>query len=180
MRAAYRHAGPPKLTLFTMKNVQSGNGAHTGLMVNASQRVIFDPAGTFGHETVPERNDVHFGITPRIEEFYISYHARETYFVVRQDLEVSGEAAELALHLVQQAGPVPSAQCTTATARVLRRLPGLGHIRVSLFPDNLKRQFGALSGVTETEFREDDSDDKSLAAAAFDAELSAELSSASN
>ena len=60
-RVAYVHPGPKRLTLMTMKNTGSDNGAHTGLMINASQRVLWDPAGTFGHSTIPERNDVHFG-----------------------------------------------------------------------------------------------------------------------
>ena len=83
-RAAYRHPGPPALTLFTTRNVGSGNGAHTGLMVNASQRVLFDPAGTFGAPSLPERNDVIFGVTPRVVEYYTGYHARTSYYVVEQ------------------------------------------------------------------------------------------------
>ena len=73
-RVAYFHPGPRSLTLFTMKNVGSDNGAHTGLMINASQRVLWDPAGTFGHETIPERNDVHFGITPQLEQLLSLIH----------------------------------------------------------------------------------------------------------
>ena len=30
-----------------MVNRETGTGAHTSLMINASQRVIYDPAGTF-------------------------------------------------------------------------------------------------------------------------------------
>ena len=35
-RAAYRHDGPPRLTLFTMINNRTGAGAHTSLMVKPS------------------------------------------------------------------------------------------------------------------------------------------------
>jgi hypothetical protein len=38
----YREEGPKYMTLYTMKNVGSGNGAHSALLINASQRVIFD------------------------------------------------------------------------------------------------------------------------------------------
>ncbi len=41
----YRHPGPPRLTLFTMISNDTGSGGHTSLMINASQRVIFDPLG---------------------------------------------------------------------------------------------------------------------------------------
>ena len=173
-RAAYRHDGPPAITLFTMKNTSSDNGAHTGLMINGSQRVIFDPAGTFGHASFPERNDVHFGITPRVRDFYVTYHARETYYVQEQRIEVSPEVAEQALRLVQQAGPVPKAACTRETAAVLQQLPGFESISRTLFPNRLADDFARLPGVTEVIHREDDPDDKTLARAAFDAEISPE------
>ena len=81
-RAAYRDTeNPPSITLFTVLNNRSGEGAHSALMINASQRVIFDPAGTWWHRTAPERNDLHYGITPTMLKFYIDYHARETYHV---------------------------------------------------------------------------------------------------
>jgi hypothetical protein len=79
-RNIYRHPGPNMLTLFTVLNVGSDNGAHSGLMVSGSQRVIFDPAGTFKHPTIPERNDVIFGATPGLVDLYIDYHTRETYY----------------------------------------------------------------------------------------------------
>ena len=170
----YRHPGPTALTLFTMKNVGTENGAHTGLMVTASQRVIFDPAGTFGHETIPERNDVHFGITPQILDFYRTYHARETYFVIEQYVEVPPEDAELALRLVLENGPVPKAQCTRATSAILMKVPSLGdRLRASFFPNGLHDQFAKLPNVVTFEHREYDSADKSEAVRAFDAQLAA-------
>lgn len=167
-RVAYRHPGPSYLTLVTMKNTGSDNGAHTGLIINASQRVLWDPAGTFGHSSIPERNDVHFGITPEIEQYYISYHSRITYYTVLQRIEVPAETAEMALQLAIANGPTPKAACTTHTSRMLRQLPGFESIRQSLFPNNLSDQFGQLPGVVESEYRENDSDDKSIAAAEFD------------
>lgn len=164
----YSHAGPKSLTLFTMKNTGSDNGAHTGLMINASQRVLFDPAGTFGHASIPERNDVHFGITPRIEQFYISYHSRVTFYTLIQYVEVPPETAELALRLVMENGPTPKSLCTTHTSRILGQLPGFEFIRTTIFPNNLADQFARVPGVVASEYRETDSDDKSVAAAQID------------
>ena len=45
--AAFVAEGPPSVTLFTVINNRSGAGAHSGLMINASQRVMFDPAGSW-------------------------------------------------------------------------------------------------------------------------------------
>ena len=170
-RVAYTHPGPKSLTLFTMKNTSSDNGAHTALMINASQRVIFDPAGTFGHDSIPERNDVHYGITPRIEEFYISYHSRITYYTIIQSVDVPPEVAEMALRGVEAAGPVPKALCTTRTSGVLASLPGFEHIRTTFFPDNLMRQIAGIPQVSTREYREFDDDDKDLALEEFDATI---------
>lgn len=170
-RVDYVHPGPKRLTLLTMKNTGSGNGAHSGLMINASQRVLWDPAGTFGHSSIPERNDVHFGITPRIEQFYISFHSRITYYTLIQEVDVPPEVAEMALRMAMANGPTPKAACTTHTSRMLRQLPGFESIRQTFFPNNLSDQFAKIPGVREREYRETDSDDKSVAAAQIDAAL---------
>ncbi len=169
-RVAYVHPGPKRLTLLTMKNTGSGNGAHTGLMINASQRVLWDPAGTFGSPSIPERNDVHFGITPRIEQFYISFHSRITYFTLIQEVDVPAETAEMALRLAIANGPTPKAACTRHTSAMLGQLPGFD-IRTSFFPNNLSDQFAKIPGVRSREYRETDDDDKSVAAAEIDAAL---------
>jgi hypothetical protein len=170
MQAVYRHDGPPMITLFTMKGVYSGYGAHTSLMINASQRVIFDAAGSFVYPDIPERNDVLFGITPRVENFYIGYHARTTYFVIRQDKEVSPEVAELALQLALENGPVPRSACTLATSNLLSKLPGFERVNPTLLPDRLEMRFAELPGVVTQEYRDFDPDeDRSAEIAEFEA-----------
>lgn len=160
-RVMYRDPGPTALTLFTVKNVGSDNGAHTGLMISASQRVIFDPAGSFGHPSIPETNDVLFGITPRVEAAYISYHSRASFYTVSQTVQVSAQVAEQALTLARGYGAVAKANCSRATVDILSRLPGFEALHFTLFPDNLERQFAQLPGVVTQEYRETDSDDNS-------------------
>lgn len=165
-RAIYHHGGPPTITLFTMINNRSGEGGHSSLMINGSQRLMFDPAGTWWHRTVPERNDVHFGITPRILDFYIDYHARETYHVVIQTIEVSPEVAELALRQVQNYGAVNKAFCANSVSAVLGSLPGFETIRGTYFPLKIMRRFAELPGVkTETVYDNDSDDNKGVLAA---------------
>ncbi|WP_375280885.1 hypothetical protein [Pseudooctadecabacter sp.] len=170
-RYIHREKGPKYLTLYTMKNVSSGNGAHSALLINASQRVIFDPAGSWEQEQMPERNDVLYGASPRLEEYYVSFHARETYYVIGQTVPVSAEVAEQALRLAIASGPAPQANCSRFTSRLLRQLPGFESIGQTWFPNNLSDDFGQLPGVETQEFREDDADDKTVAAAAIAAEL---------
>jgi hypothetical protein len=157
-RSIYRHDGPPRLTLFTMINNNSGAGAHTSLMINGSQRVIFDPAGSFKHDSIPERNDVVFGVTPIVEDVYTRYHARESFRVKVQSLDVSPELAEAVMRAAMEYGAVPPAQCSLSTSTILANFfPG--QISRGWYPRKLADQFGEIPGVTTRELREYDSDD---------------------
>jgi len=159
-RVTYRHDGPPKLTLFTMINNNNNSGAHTSLMVNASQRVIFDPAGSFKHPSVAERNDVIFGANPHLVESYTRYHARETFRVRVQSVPVSAEVAEGIMLAMKEYGAVPPAQCALSTSTILARFfPG--QISRGWYPNRLAEQFAQLPGATDRVLREYDSDDNS-------------------
>ena len=166
--ASYSHSGPTALTLFTMINNRSGAGAHTSLMINGSQRVIFDPAGTVRLSAVPERGDVLYGITPGVADFYARAHARETFHVVIQTVEVPPEVAERALRLAIANGPVASAQCALSTAAILRQLPGFENIGSTWFPKRLMDNFAEVPGVQTSKIFENDDDDKSVAIAQFE------------
>lgn len=173
---SYSSGGPASLTLYTMRNIGSGSGEHSSLLVDASQRVMFDPAGTFGHPTIPERNDVLFGISPRVEAYYVSYHARETYYVLGQKVLVPEAVAESALRMVLANGAVAKANCTRATSAILRRLPGFQSLPQTWFPNALSDAFGRLPTVFEREYRETDADNKSLAARQIDMQIRADQS----
>ncbi len=164
--------GPRVLTLFTMRNVSSGGGAHSSLLIDApSQRIIFDPAGSFRHSTIAERNDVLFGVTPEVESYYVSYHARETFYVLGQTARVNDAVAERALNLALSYGPVAQSFCTNATSRILRQLPGFDGLPRTFFPNTLANAFGELPGVMTREWRENDPDNKALALAEIEMQL---------
>ncbi len=166
-KAAYRNDGPARLTLFTMINNNTGRGAHSSLMINGSQRVIFDPAGSFKHKSLPERNDVIFGITPRVADVYTRYHARQTFRVQVQQIDVSPEVAEMALREVMAYGAVGRGGCSNSTSQIIARLPGFEDVKTTWFPRKLAKQFGEIPGVTSQELYEYDSDDNSKVLAAW-------------
>ncbi len=172
-RAIHSAPGPKYITLYTMKNIGSDNGAHSSLLINASQRVMFDPAGSFVQDRMPERNDVLFGVTPRLEEYYVSFHARVTYYVIGQKVEVPPEVAERALNLALVAGPVPKANCSRFTSRLLRELPGFEGFRQTWSPNRIQEDFAMLRDVETREYRENDDDDKSIAAVQINTALRA-------
>ncbi|MEX0318914.1 MAG: hypothetical protein AB3N21_13220 [Ruegeria sp.] len=157
--AAYRAPGPATLTLYTMVNNRTGSGAHTSLMINARERIVFDPAGSFYADVVPEKDDVLYGITPAVEKAYRGSHARSTHHVIVQNVEVTPQQAEIAYQLAKQMGPVPGAYCANYTARLLQQVPGFEQIDVVFQPVKLADQFGSLPGVvTEKYYENDDAD----------------------
>lgn len=156
---AYRAPGPKSITVITMINNQTGSGGHSALMINGSQRVIFDPAGSFRDPRVVERGDVIYGITPAWERAYKSAHARSTYHVVLQTIPVSPEQAEAALGLAIDNGPVAKSYCTNATTHLLRQVPGFQDINVTFFPKRLMQQISLRPDVETERYYENDAGD---------------------
>lgn len=154
--ARYVSDAPPSITLITMINNTTGAGGHTSLLINASEQVMFDPAGSFYYHSVPERNDVLFGMSPAIVQGYRSSQARAAFHVWSQKIEVSPEVAEQAYNLALSNGRVAPALCANATSQLLQKLPGFESLRTTWFPENLAEQFSHLPGVEQDRYYEDD------------------------
>ena len=63
-RATYLAPGPSTVTLITSINARNGSGAHSALLIDGAQRLMFDPAGSWHNPGVPERHDVLYGMAP--------------------------------------------------------------------------------------------------------------------
>ncbi len=157
--ARYVADGPPTITLFTVINNKSGSGAHTALMISGEERILFDPAGSWYHPKVPERNDVHFGITPKVVLFYIDYHSRKTYDVIEQSVVVTPAVARMVADRAKAHGAVARAHCTESTSAILSVVPGFESLPQTWFPKQFSKAFGQLPGV-KTTYHTDDDDDK--------------------
>nr|WP_217360828.1 hypothetical protein [Ruegeria sp. HKCCA5426] len=168
---SYRDPGPSTLTLYTMISTRTGSGAHTSLMISGSERVIFDPAGSFRADVVPIKDDVLYGITPNVERAYRSSHARETHYARIQTVEVTPQQAEIALQLAKQSGPVAGAFCANSTAQLLQQVPGFEQIETTFYPVKLSEQFAQLPGVQTAEYRENDDADLQTGLAFNNAQL---------
>lgn len=149
---------PPSITLFTVVSKRDGSGAHSGLLINGSQRIIFDPAGTWHHPNLPERNDVHYGMSKQMVDFYIDYHARETYDVIEQTVEVTPQVAQLVAQRAQSYGAVSKAHCARAITGVLQDVPGFENVGRTWYPSKLMKAFGTVPGVTMRTITDDDAD----------------------
>jgi hypothetical protein len=160
-RARFVSGEPPSITLFTVVRKLGGEGGHSGLMIDGSQRVMFDPAGTWHHPRVPERNDLHYGITEQMRKFYIDYHARKTYDVIELKVPVSLEVANMAIARAESYGAVNKAFCGVSVSHVLKGLPGFESIPQTFFPNRIMRAFEALPGVTRKVHVDGDPDNNS-------------------
>lgn len=153
---ASRNTGPTSLTLYTMVNRNTGAGGHTALQVNASERVLFDPAGSFEAQGVPRSGDVLYGFSPAVEQAYSGAHARTTHLVRKVNVPVSPEVAALAMQKVRSNGPVGAAHCAQSTSAILRTLPGFEGITQTYYPKQLEAQFISLTGSKPVSVVEDD------------------------
>ncbi|MEM7473287.1 MAG: hypothetical protein AAF340_18210 [Pseudomonadota bacterium] len=160
-RVATRAPGPATLTLITVLNNRSGAGAHSALVINGPQRVVWDPAGTWWNPNAPERNDLHFGISDKMLATYVDYHTRESFDTVTQKVVVSDALAARAYALAKGYGAVPKTQCAISTGKILRQLPGFEAMPVGYAPKRLMQAFGALPNVETRRFEDGDADDNS-------------------
>jgi hypothetical protein len=158
---AARHvAGPPAyITLYTGINDRSGAGVHSALLVNGSERILFDPAGTFDHPRAPIQNDVHFGMTDSVVAAFLDYHARdsatEKFHVIERTLIVSPETAALIMARVKANGAVPKAHCAQSVSSILRGVPGFEGLPSTFSPVKLGEAFGELPGVSTRKVTEE-------------------------
>lgn len=157
-KAVYRSGNPPSVTLITVIGTTTGAGGHTGLMIDGSQRVLFDPAGSWYYPTVPERNDVDYGITDRMHKFYIEYHARDVWFVREQTVPVTLQQADQLIAAAEAYGAVPKMFCAYATSGVLRQVAGFESLPHTMMPVHLSKAFAKLPGVVTKDHYANDAD----------------------
>ncbi len=158
-RAAFAPEGPARIVLLTAISNSNGSGGHSALLIDGGQRVLFDPAGTWRHPDIPERNDVLYGMSPPYFQFYMDYHARESYHMVVQELVVSADLARRLSAVAQSHGAVGPARCARAVSAILASQPEFASISGTFFPRALMRDFGEIPGVQVSQVFDDDSDD---------------------
>ncbi len=150
---------PPSVTLFTVVRNSSGAGAHSGLLINGSQRVMYDPAGSWTHPRLPQRGDVFFGMTDKMVSFYVDYHARETFRVIEQTVPVSQATANRLIQLAIAKPAAAKSTCTQSLTSVLRSVPGFDDVPATWFPLAASKGFAGLPGATSRTITDDDDDE---------------------
>lgn len=154
--ARYVSEAPASVTLVSMVNSDTGRSAHAGLLVNGSQQVLYDPAGTFTHPDLPRRGDVHYGMTPRFVDYYERYHARFDYYVEAQTVPVSRAEADQIIANAEAHGQSMKMTCALAVADVLQPVPDFADVPHSVFPEAMRANFAARDNVQITYIRDSD------------------------
>jgi hypothetical protein len=155
-RARHVEGEPYSVTLISMVSTRSGRSAHSALLINGSQQVLYDPAGTFTHPDLPRRGDIHYGVTPRYLDYYERYHARFSHYVQSQTIYVSRAAADQVLANAEARGPTPKMLCNTSIAAVLKPVPPFDGVRMSIFPEAAREDFARIPGVEDSFVYDDD------------------------
>lgn len=140
----FKNNDPASITLLTMINNNTGFGGHSALLINAGERILFDPAGTFFHPQIPERHDVLYGISDAALEKYVDYHARPSIHVVLQKIEVDPKIAQEIRKQAENYGPVQDMMCSLAISDILGKNKIFKSIPKSIFPKNMMKSFSNL------------------------------------
>jgi len=148
----YVAEGPATITLITSINGRSNSGAHSALVINGSERVLYDPAGSWAlmDGMAPERDDMHFGMFPAALDNYIAFQSNGIFYATEQTIIVPLAVADQAIAAAKAQGSTPKALCGNSVSTVLSKLPGFESLSVAYLPKAISREFAKLPGVVET------------------------------
>lgn len=156
-RQAHVTGDAPSVTLVTMLSEKTGRGEHSALLIDGSERVLYDPAGSFSLPRYShEHRDIHYGVSDQVMEIYNFYHARNTHFVEMLKLNISREMADLLIARANEIGPQPKMFCAQAVSRVLKPVGPFGDIPITFWPGPIHDAFERIPGVVKTELHDGD------------------------
>ena len=170
-RAAYVEPGPTTVTLITSINTRNNSGAHSALLIDGAQRLLFDPAGNWHNPGIPERNDVLFGMSQPYLDLYLAFQSNGVFEAHLHTIEVSPAVAAQLSQAVQAYGPVAPAFCSRSISTILSETPGFESISPGFFPDRTMRQYEQLPGVTARLVEGTISDEENGSRAVLDEQL---------
>ncbi|MFN3953653.1 MAG: hypothetical protein ACK4LQ_04310 [Pararhodobacter sp.] len=148
----YRGAGTTRLRIAVFEIEPLELPFHTGLIIHAPDgHVLYDPAGFWHDPRAPRIDDVSHGLTPELEQDYLSRASSglsaDQWRVHLFETEVPAEVARQAVELAQERAPAVFGACAWNVSAVLQDLPGYEDILPSLLPEDLLRQLQARNDL---------------------------------
>lgn len=171
----YRSNGPAEIALVTNIANRNSGGAHSALIIDGPERVVYNPFGTWSHPNSPERGDLHRNFGPEMEKWFIDYHARETFRVQIQRVQVPPEVAAMALERAKAMGPKGMAQCTRSISTILHGLPGFEDFPIVWYPNQARDAFAKIPGVRSTVYVDDSPGDWSDLSSGWDGQSNVQI-----
>lgn len=118
---------------------------HTGMLIHApEEHVLYDPAGYWRDERATRINDLSHGMTPELEDAYLSRSSmgptQGLWSVHLFEAEVAPEVARRAVDIARERDPVVFGACAYGLSSLLAELPGFEEIRPTLLPEALLTQ----------------------------------------
>ena len=153
---AYRSDAPASATLVTVTAGEGGSGVHSALVINASERVIYDPAGTFSHPDTRRVGDVIYGVTDEVLDLFALHNADVWHVATLQTAPLPPRAAETLLERARDNGGALPGFCAISVSEVIDGVPPLAAVEGSMWPGDLREDFAKLPGVRTVEVRDDD------------------------
>ncbi len=151
-RNTYVAEGPPQITLFTFVYEPIDFHWHSGLMISAGERILYDPAALWNDRPRRRHRDVRYGFCDERLANYMQRVVGRSRHVIIQSVEVPAEVAQAALEIAVSRQPRIYGTCASSITTLLRELPGFEDIPRVVFPVNLMEAFADIPGVRTTRF----------------------------
>ncbi|KPQ06029.1 MAG: hypothetical protein HLUCCA12_12530 [Rhodobacteraceae bacterium HLUCCA12] len=125
---------------------------HSGLIIHTPEdRVLYDPGGYWADPRAVRRYDVTRGLSPELEESYLSRQSLvsgpDFWKLHLWETEVPDAVARQAVEIAEARTPYVFGGCSYGVTSLLRQLPGFEDIRVTFVPAELAAQLRARNDL---------------------------------
>ncbi len=138
---------PPSTTLVLAEHKGGSGAVHAALIVTGSERLIYDPSGSFTHPDTRRYGDVVYGASDDIVELFALHNADKNHDAVMRTIALQPEEAETMLDAARTHGGAMPGFCAKSVASVLRSVPRFASMRDTFWPSNVQQDFESIAPV---------------------------------
>ncbi len=138
---------PPSTTLVLAEHKGGSGAVHAALIVTGSERLIYDPSGSFTHPDTRRYGDVVYGASDEIVELFALHNADRNHDAVMRTIALESDEAEILLNSARTHGGAMPGFCAKSVASVLRSVPRFASMRDTFWPSNVQQDFENVSPV---------------------------------
>jgi hypothetical protein len=132
---------PPSATLLLSEHKGGSGAVHAALVITGSERVIYDPSGSFTHPDTRRLGDVVYGASDPVVEMFALHNADKDHDAMMRRIPLSAEEAEQMLARARSRGGAMPGYCAKSVADVMRAAPRFAAMRDTFWPSNVLEDF---------------------------------------